>query len=257
MTMRNLFLALVLANLGFAAWHSWFAAPAGRSPVSKRGDAPGITLVSELGKDTDQAVSVASSNETAAGGATASSNSASAPAPTTKDNQDSSSAPAPATSANDRLRCVTVGPFKELSQAAAAAAQLRSSGLDPMQRVAEGDIWVGYWVYLKEIATQAQAKDILAKLRAHKITDAYVIPDTDSGNLVSLGVFSEIARARSRLEAVRALGYDVTVADRTRRGTVYWIDVRLANGQSVDFDKLQPAGRIIRLEQRPCQSAHP
>ena len=256
MTMRNLFLALVLANLGFAAWHSWFAASAGGSPVSKRGDAPGIALVSELGKGADRAVSIASSNQAAGGGATASSNAASVPTPT-NEAPHGSSATAPAASANDGTRCVTVGPFKELSQAAAAAAQLRSSGLDPTQRVAEGDIWVGYWVYLKEIATQAQAKDILAKLRADKITDAYVIPDTDSGNLVSLGVYSEIDRARRRLEAVRALGYDVTVADRTRRGTVYWIDVRLASGQSVDFDKLQPAGRIIRLEQRPCQSAHP
>ena len=31
-----------------------------------------------------------------------------------------------------------------------------------------------------------------------------------------------------------------------------WIDVTLAPDQTLDFDSLQPPGRIIRLEQRPC-----
>ncbi len=45
--MRNLFLALVLANLAFAAWHFWFADP--ESPVSRTvSEAPTITLIDEL-----------------------------------------------------------------------------------------------------------------------------------------------------------------------------------------------------------------
>ena len=44
--MRNLFLALVLANLGFAAWHAWFANDAPPTPAARA--APSITLVSEL-----------------------------------------------------------------------------------------------------------------------------------------------------------------------------------------------------------------
>ena len=48
--MRNLFLALVLANLAFAAWHAWFSGAA--SPVRPpRDEAPGITLVSEVPED--------------------------------------------------------------------------------------------------------------------------------------------------------------------------------------------------------------
>jgi hypothetical protein len=35
---------------------------------------------------------------------------------------------------------------------------------------------------------------------------------------------------------------------------VYWIDVTLAEGQVLDFDALQPPGRIIRLEQRACDA---
>jgi cell division septation protein DedD len=129
---------------------------------------------------------------------------------------------------------------------------LRGTGLDPLQRVAEGDIWVGYWVYLAAIPSLADAETILARLKESGIAEAYVIPSSDSGILISLGVFTEVARAGNRLSAARELGYEATISDRTRRGTVYWVDVLLAPGETLDFDALQPPGRIVRLEQRPC-----
>lgn len=252
--MRNVFLALVLANLAFAAWDGWFARPAAGSRAADRG-APGLTLVSELPPASKPDAEPGGGAGSAASSVSADAQNAAPPAASSADTSDA--APKEASAAGETgSRCVTVGPFKALSRAAAAAGELRSSGLSPSQRVAQGDIWVGYWVYIKNIATQKRADAILANLRRHGITDAYVIPDTDSGNVVSLGVYSQIGRARRRREAVRALHYDVTVADRTRRGTVYWIDVRLAPGRSLDLDKLQPSGRIIRLEQRDCDSAH-
>jgi cell division septation protein DedD len=152
-------------------------------------------------------------------------------------------------------RCVTVGPFRELAQAATAAANLRMAGYQPTQRVAEGDIWIGYWVYIQGIPTEAEANQILTKVRAKGLTDSYVIPNSDSGSLVSLGVFSEISGVSRRREEVRALGYEPTVVDRTRRATVYWVDVTIAADQTLDFETLQTPGRIIRLEQRNCESA--
>lgn len=45
--MRNLFLVLVLANLGFAAWHFWFADTS--EPIrAAESDTPTITLLEEL-----------------------------------------------------------------------------------------------------------------------------------------------------------------------------------------------------------------
>jgi hypothetical protein len=40
-------------------------------------------------------------------------------------------------------RCVSVGPFRDVSQTARAASSLRSGGYDPRQRIAEGDV---YWI---------------------------------------------------------------------------------------------------------------
>lgn len=244
--MRNLFLALVLANLAFAAWHAWFAVP-GQPPSAPRGDVPSLQLASEvanLAAAVDAAASDAAAVPGGAGGAAA--------AVTQAVVTGAAAAQPPAAPAAAGQTCVSVGPFRELSQAAAASAKLRGSGLDPVQRAGEGDVWVGYWVYVAAIPTVEEAEQVLARLRASGITDSYVIPNSDSGNLVSLGVFTEVARAASRLGAVRELGLEATVADRTRRATVYWVDVLLEADQTLDFELLQPPGRINRLEQRLC-----
>jgi cell division septation protein DedD len=264
--MRNLFLALVLANLAFAAWHSWFSTPP-RVPRVTNTNMPSIQLASEIDVSAQptgpaprvpedaNAVIDAATGLDRTGPAQTSTPSPRAESVAAVSGPDQRVAP-PVTSSPPGVAaasCVTVGPFRELSQAATAAGTLRNSGFDPMQRAGEGDIWVGYWVYIAAIPTQAEAEEILSKLRQSGISDSYVIPNSDSGNLVSLGVFTEIARAGSRLAEVRKLGYEATVADRTRRATVYWVDVMPADGQSLDFESLQPPGRISRLEQRPCE----
>jgi cell division septation protein DedD len=254
--MRNLFLALVLANLGFAAWSAWFS-PEQQVGRSADEGLPALTLVSEVPADLRSTGVVA---EEAAAPSQAQPSNAALASPV------SEAAPGVAapreeveTAAEiDRNaavagRCTSVGPFRDLSQAATAAATLRAAGHQPAQRVAEGDIWIGYWVYIAAIATEQQADEILAKVREQGITDSYVIPNSDSGNLVSLGVFSEISGVTRRRDQVRELGFEPQVVDRTRRATVYWVDVTLGPEQALDFDSLQPPGRIIRLEQRDCE----
>jgi cell division septation protein DedD len=235
--MRNIFLALVLANLAFAAWHAWFAEPPRTIPPAPV-DVPGITLVSELPAG---AADLPVAGRAAALGA---------PAGQAAIDPPSAENAVPAAQG----RCTSVGPFRDLAQAATAAANLRMAGYSPTQRVAEGDVWIGYWVYIGAIPSQAEANDVLGKIRATGVTDSYVIPNTDSGNLVSLGVFSEISGVTRRRDEMRALGYEPTVVDRTRRATVYWVDVILEPGQTLELETLQTPGRIIRLEQRACES---
>jgi cell division septation protein DedD len=266
--MRNLLLALVLANLAFAAWHTWYAP---LNPVLHAADSslPGITLVSEVPPDLQSAGSVNDAElkpavvETAPAAETPSAPpkiAAAAPAVApaavvvTPPPRENVADAAPKNADGGAARCTTIGPFRELSQAATAAATLRTAGFEPEQRVAEGDIWIGYWVYIQAIPSLDEANKILAKVRESGIADSYVIPNSDSGTLVSLGVFSEISGVSRRRDEVRALGFEPHVVDRTRRATVYWVDVTLRADQSIDFESLQPPGRIMRLEQKPCGS---
>ncbi len=266
--MRNLFLMLVLANLAFAAWHTWYAP---LTPVLHAADSTlaRITLVSEVPVDLHSAGSVndaqltpTAAEPTPAGEApsapppVAAAAPAAPPAPVVVTPPPKQTVVAAAPTGGDGAagRCTTIGPFRELSQAATATATLRTAGFEPEQRVAEGDIWIGYWVYIQAIRSMDEANQILAKVRESGITDSYVIPNSDSGTLVSLGVFSEISGVSRRRDEVRALGFEPHVVDRTRRATVYWVEVVLRADQAIDFESLQPPGRIMRLEQKPCGS---
>jgi hypothetical protein len=260
--MRNLFLTLVLVNLGFAAWQGWFA-PVQQPTRPADTSVPTLTLVSEVDERArptlPDTVAPAPADPSPADGPGAGPEIPDAARDSDEREPDAAdpvrpgaAPPAPNAASG---RCVSVGPFQDLSEATSAAATLRASGYSPTQRAGEGDIWIGYWVYIPRIPTEERAAQMLATLRDNGMTDPYLIPRTDSGNLISLGIFSEMSRAGVRRDAARELGFEPVIADSTRRGTVHWVDVVLARNQTLDVELLQSPGRIVRLEQRSCEPA--
>lgn len=215
--MRNLFLLLVLANLGFAAWYLWIVEPVTDVGATQVSDVPSISLVSELEE----------------------------------------SAYEPTLAAEPVLpvaRCVGVGPFSEFGRFVQALARLRSAGYTPTQRSEDGDVWLGHWVYLGDITTQGQAAGVIRTLAEHGIVDTAFDPAGAWGDVLSLGVFRELSRAEAVSDRVQAVGvgFEPAITDRTRPGTLYWADLTLETGEDPDLEPLQRAGRIIRLEQRDC-----
>ncbi|MGC1524063.1 MAG: hypothetical protein WA803_21165 [Steroidobacteraceae bacterium] len=151
-------------------------------------------------------------------------------------------------------RCISVGPFRDVSEAALAATTLRGGGYDPRQRVAEGDVWAGVWVYLPLPPSRAGLDSILGKLKGAGIDDALEMPGPNEGSVVSLGLFSDPKRAQARVAQVQALGFNPGLADRKRTGNVYWIDIDLKPTDSLlnPADLQGEAGRIVRLEVKGC-----
>ncbi len=154
-------------------------------------------------------------------------------------------------------RCISVGPFRDVSEAARAAGTLRSGGYDPRQRVADGEVWAGVWVYLPLPAAKSAAEQILDKLKAGGIDDALEMPGPNDTSVISLGLFSEPKRAQARVAQAQALSLNPAVADRKRNGNVYWIDIDLKATDSMlnPTDLQSEAGRIVRLEVKSCASA--
>jgi hypothetical protein len=151
-------------------------------------------------------------------------------------------------------RCISVGPFRDVSEAARAASTLRSGGYDPRQRVAEGEVWAGVWVYLPLPASKSAADQILEKLKAGGIDDALQMPGPNDASVISLGLFSEAKRAQARVAQAQALQINPAIADRKRNGNVYWIDIDLKPTDSLlnPSDLQGEAGRIVRLEVKAC-----
>jgi hypothetical protein len=154
-------------------------------------------------------------------------------------------------------RCISVGPFRDVSEAAHAASTLRGGGYDPRQRVADGEVWAGVWVYLPLPAARAVADQTLAKLKAGGIDDALEMPGPNEGSVISLGLYSEQKRAQARVAQAQALGFNPGIADRKRNGNVYWIDIDLksTDGLLNPSDLQGESGRIVRLEVKGCPSA--
>jgi hypothetical protein len=167
--------------------------------------------------------------------------------------------PAPAThkqAGSSPAACTSVGPFAESSESATAEAALRQAGFQPRQRMVQGEMWVGYWVSVQGLPSRDAANQALKLLADKGMNDVYVLPGSESGNVLSLGVFSDRQRAQRRAEDARSAGLNPRIDDRKRAGAVYWLDVDQPEPiQPVDTSIFQTEpGKINRLELRACPS---
>ncbi len=238
--MRNLFLVLVLGNLGFAAWYFWIAEPATGRGMARESDLPGITLMSELGESPAEVVG--------AEGETALTDEPEYIA----DAQDAEDLKALVTANDPIFRCVGIGPFSELARFDNATEILRAAGFESRQRTEEGDVWLGHWIYLANVTTQGQADTLSAVLAENGVVDTYFDPTGAEGDVLSLGIFREFTRAETIRERVLDAGFEPVTVDRTRPGTLFWADLILDTDEDLDLQPLQTAGRIVRLEERVC-----
>ena len=124
-------------------------------------------------------------------------------------------------------RCVSIGPFNDLPQAARATALLHERGFTPRQRAEAGDIRDGFWVYVGGLKTAADEARVVRALEDASISDARGMAATEEGRRVSVGLFSERARAERRARAVQHLGFSPEIVERQRSGTIYWVDIDL------------------------------
>jgi hypothetical protein len=247
--LKILVVSLVLANVCYFLWEHGIA----KAPEAVVAPPPPGTL--KLASESPDAVRTESSSNVAGSGATGV-----APAVV------GAGAPAAPDGARDGgnsglltnvKRCISVGPFRDVSEAAHAASTLRGGGYDPRQRVADGEVWAGVWVYLPLPAVRAVADQTLAKLKAGGIDDALEMPGPNEGSVISLGLYSEPKRAQVRVAQAQALGFNPGIADRKRNGNVYWIDIDLkpTDGLLNPSDLQGESGRIVRLEVKGCPSA--
>lgn len=248
--LKSIVVCLALGNVGYFLWARGIAT----APQKQEQAMPATTL--QLASESADAARAtgADTNAAAMGGAGAAARG---------DAATGAAVPPADTEAGERQglltdvkRCISVGPFRDVSEAAHAATTLRSGGYDPRQRVAEGDVWAGVWVYLPLPVSHAAGDQILAKLKAGGIDDALEMPGPNEGSVISLGLYSEPKRAQARVAQAQALGFNPGIADRKRTGNVYWVDIDLKPTDSLlnPADLQGEAGRIVRLEVKGCAS---
>lgn len=241
--LKSVVLFLALANVGYFLWSRGIAHPqdeGAQAPPSS------LKLAAELPPTQRPSIAAASEEDGAsgAGGLAGAKGGAEVPAEP------------PAGLLTNVKRCISVGPFRDVAEAAHAASTLRGGGYDPRQRVSEGEVWAGVWVYLP-IPASRSSEQMLSKLKAAGIEDALEMPGPNESSVISLGLYGDAKRAQTRVAQAQSLGFNPAIADRKRTGDVYWIDIDLKPTDSVlkPSDLQSEAGRIQRLEVKGCPTA--
>jgi hypothetical protein len=148
-------------------------------------------------------------------------------------------------------RCVSIGPFRDERELAAANNLLREVGYVPRNRGATMEAADGYLVVLSDLRNTTQLDNAMRRLRRGGLTDAALLADGGPGIRVSVGVFSEMARAQRRAEVVRKMGLKADVMERLGEVEVSWLDIDLrSTGEDLDPATLQSEGGS--LEVKPC-----
>ncbi len=211
--MRNLFLALLLANLLFLGWRVWIAPPqVPARQLMNRGPEPDITATAPV-----RAAGVA-------------------PFPSDPDN----------------VQCLRIGPLADAQLADTLRSSLSRRDVTTTVASTEGQIWVGHWVQLETVASRQEAEAIAARLAASGLPDAYIL-QTSPPFSISLGVFRDKERADKVAAEAARLGFHPQMTDRYRPGIQYWLTAVVPPGASLPADALgRESGQIVRSEATPC-----
>lgn len=162
-------------------------------------------------------------------------------------------APTAPTAPRTSGECISVGPFPSLAEATRAAATLAAAGFESKQRIEQGELWAGYWVYVSDLGVAGAADSAIRQLRERGVNDVFLLPG-DAAPVLSLGVFVDPQRAQRRAQTARDLGLKVRIEDRKRTGSLYWIDATSTQSrQPLDPAMFPPEpGKIVRIELQPC-----
>lgn len=221
--MRNLVLMLVLANVVFFAWNRWVAeAPSDGATHFRESDlGPALQMAAEDGPVTIEDGPSETATAEVIGEAA------------TEADPPAADASRPPVAAAVGRPCVSIGPFEESDAAEDALARVRGLGNQAVQRAAQGEVFLGHWVQIRNVASGAESNRQLAILQENGIEDAYPVPEDDGERTISLGLFSDLDRAERLELRADSLGLDAEIVRHTREATVFWVDTRLEPGQDV------------------------
>jgi len=221
-SVRNVFFALLAANLVYFAWAHWVDAPKPVAVNEALARLPRLKLLSELPPEQR-------------------------PATHTR------------TVFNETAVCLSVGPFADITNCAKAAGLLTARGFTPRQRAEQAGMAQGFWVFVGGIKDDVEADKVRVGLERGGIKDALVMPaGAEAGRRVSLGLFGDRAHAEQRAATVRKMGLRAEVAEHKLPQTVYWLDLTPRPGMTtVPIQDLFAEGVGSRIAVQPCPAPAP
>jgi len=151
--------------------------------------------------------------------------------------------------------CFTLGPFRKLDTLRALTRNIKEYVEEVGFRSRDEKEPSLFWVYLSPLKDKVQAGKVGKQLKAKKIKDFYIIRSGEKKNGISLGQFRNKDGAYRLAKKVTKLGFDVEVEPLFKTYTLYWLDYRLVDGNSIPETLTAEylTNKISRLS-RSCES---
>ena len=127
--------------------------------------------------------------------------------------------------------CVTIGPFKESTDADSAVLEYSNVGMKAALRPTRGQVFVGHWVWIRNIDDDATGKEILSQLAEGGLGDAYIDRTDPEGLRISLGLFGDVDGAEKIELQARSLDLPAEIIPSTRERDVFFVDIGLPPGK--------------------------
>ena len=204
--MKNLLLLLLLANILYLMWGMFTEEPPG----------PGVAIIDET--DLGPPLDVTAGRDSGAVAGTGAGAVLSSREPS-------------ALEAVVGRSCATIGPFKVKTDADSAGLVYSQEGMSTAVRSTRGQIFVGHWVQIRNVESEALANEMLAALTEGGVTDAYLVRTEDEGLKISLGLFGDLERAEKIELQARSLDLPAEIAPRTADRTIFFVDIGLPPGK--------------------------
>lgn len=143
--------------------------------------------------------------------------------------------------------CQTLGPFIARVTMQEMEAKLLTMDLEPQPRETAKQRPIGYWVHLPEMERE-EARRQVQILDDRNDKEYFIGPD----NVVSLGAFQDINRAKKRLKHIRKLGLDAQMETRYRTVAEYWLDFQVESAAGEQLTGLVTDNPDVWLQDRAC-----
>ena len=148
--------------------------------------------------------------------------------------------------------CVSIF-FKTNVEADAAIAAYKSEGMRASLRTTQGQVFVGNWVQIRNIADLKTGAGIIDRLKAGGITDAYLMDAEDGTFKISLGLFGEMSRAEKVELQAKSLDLPADITPRMRDATIFYVDIGLPPGKGAGaMMEEYGEGRVLLRDKATC-----
>ena len=223
--MRNLLMLLIVANILYFSWTRYATEP----------DQSGVAVVDENQLGPPLAVS----------------NSSVAQAATSVGAVLGSGKPSDLAAVVGRS-CVSIF-FKTNVEAVGAIAAFENEGMRATLRTTQGQIFVGNWVQIRNIANLKIGAGMIDRLKSGGITDAYLMDAEDGTYKISLGLFGEMSRAEKVELQAKSLNLPADITARMRDATIFYVDIGLPPGKGAGaMMEKYGEGRILLRDKATC-----